>query len=143
MAYSGGIDWERLFREFGRFELDSGVRGLDASPFVRSLISPVPKFVQAFIESKDQANFGEVEAIKDETIKALYGFLLEKRYQEKLNLLHFAFRIFDDDTQLPQEIIDRTPLPHEDGLPRFTLINDPNFELLVPGAIQPVSSSDR
>jgi hypothetical protein len=29
----------------------------------------------------------------------------------------------------PSEIVDRTPFPHEDGLPRFTHINDPSFEI--------------
>jgi hypothetical protein len=119
-----GIDWERLLREFGHFEPDQEIGGLDTSPFVRSLIHPVPKFVQAFIERKNK-----VALCKDEAVRALYGFLLEKRYQERLNLLHFAFKIFDEDTQLPQEVIDRTPFPHEDGIPRFTHINDPNFVL--------------
>lgn len=118
------IDWERLFREFDRFEPDQEIRGLDASLFLRSLIKPVPDFVLRFIKRKQNANFS-----REELVKALFGFLLEKRYREKLNLLHFAFNIFDEHTQLPQEIVDRTPLPHEDGIPHFTHINDPNFEI--------------
>jgi hypothetical protein len=118
------IDWERLFEEFDGFETDEGMRGLDASLFVSSLIKPVPDFVHYFIERKHNTNFS-----RDESVKALYSFLLEKRYLEKLNLLHFAFNIFDEQTRLPQEIVDRTPFPHEDGIPRFTHINDPDFEI--------------
>jgi len=118
------IDWERLFREFDPFEPEEELRGLDASPFVRSLIKPIPDFVNRFIERKLNTNLS-----RDESVKALYSFLLEKRYKEKLNLLHFAFNIFDEYTQLPQEIVDRTPFPHEDGIPRFTHINDPSFEI--------------
>jgi hypothetical protein len=118
------IDWERLFQEFDLFEPDEETRGLDASPFVRSLIKPVPDFVHRFIERKFKTNLS-----RDEAVKALYGFLLEKRYAERLNLLHFAFNIFDEHTELPREIVDRTPFPHEDGLPRFTHINDPSFEI--------------
>ena len=125
---SEAIDWERLFGEFDGFEPDEEIRGLDASAFVRSLIRPVPDFVQVFMQRKHSPTVSS-----DEMVRALYGFLLEKRYQERLNLLHFAFKIFDDDTQLPQEIIDRTPFPHEDGIPRFTHINDPSFRIeLIP-----------
>ena len=112
---SEAIDWERLFREFDGFEPDEELRQFDASAFARSLVQPVPDFVQALMARKHHAG----SAAHDEA-RALYGFLLEKRYQEKLNLLHFAFNIFDENTQLPQEIIDRTPFPHEDGMPRFT-----------------------
>jgi hypothetical protein len=116
------IDWERLVREFDRFEPDEETLGVDAPPFVRSLIKPVPHFVHGFLERKFKAKLSP-----DESVKALYFFLLEKRYEERLNLLHFAFHIFDEQTELPQEIIDRTPFPHEDGIPRFGRINDPNF----------------
>jgi hypothetical protein len=118
------IDWERLFKEFDRFEPDEEIRELDASRFVRSLVNPVPDFVTCFIQRKHNANLS-----RDESVKALYSFLLEKRYGERLNLLHFAFHIFDEYTQLPEEIVDRTPFPHEDGIPRFTHINDPDFEI--------------
>jgi hypothetical protein len=116
------IDWERLFREFERFEPDEGLREWSAHLFLDSLLQPVPGFVHAFIARKDRGDVSD-----DEAVRALYGFLLEKRYQEKLNLLHFAFNIFDETTLLPQEVIDRTPFPHEEGVPRFTLINDPCF----------------
>jgi hypothetical protein len=120
------IEWERLFREFHDFELAEEMRRFDAFAFARSLVSPVPDFVHAFLARKRPARIPFYD-----DVRALYGFLLEKRYQERLNLLHFAFNIFDDETQLPQEIIDRTPFPHEDGIPRFIHINDPTFKIEV------------
>jgi hypothetical protein len=118
------IDWERLFREFDRFEPEEEFGRLHASAFVGSLIKPVPHFVQCFLDRKHKTNPNI-----DESVKALYSFLLEKRYEERLNLLHFAFHIFDEQTELPQGIVDRTPFPHEDGVPRFNHINDPNFAI--------------
>jgi hypothetical protein len=120
------IDWERLLREFDRFELDAEMRGWDASLFLHSLVQPVPGFVHAFLDSKEKGT-----ANHNDAVRTLYSFLLEKRYEEKLNLLHFAFHIFDESTQLPQEIIDRTPFPHEDGIPSFACINDPSFAIHV------------
>jgi hypothetical protein len=116
------IDWERLFREFDRFEPDEGLCEWNASLFAHSLLQPVPGFVHAFLHRKHLETVSD-----DEAVRALYSFLLEKRYEEKLNLLHFAFNIFDETTQLPREVIDRTPFPHEEGIPRFTHINDPSF----------------
>jgi hypothetical protein len=37
----------------------------------------------------------------------------------------------DEDTRLPQEILDRIPFPQEDGIPRFNHRNDPNFVIEV------------
>lgn len=122
------LDWDRLFREFDGFEPDEEIRGMDALAFLHSLIEPCPPFVHALLERKRRGNLNHAEAVK-----ALYAFLLEKRYQERLNLLHFAFRIFDENTHLPQVIIDRTPFPHEEGLPRFAHINDPSFEISCTG----------
>ena len=50
-----------------------------------------------------------------------------------MNLLYFVFEIFDDNTPLPQEIVNRTPLPHEDGRPRFRHSLDPGFRLRMGG----------
>lgn len=121
---AGAIDWERLFREFEGFEPDEEIQMMDARAFLNSLIEPCPPFVQTLVERKCQGKLNHAEVVR-----ALYAFLLEKRYQERLNLLHFAFRIFDENTDLPQAIIDRTPFPHEEGLPRFAHINDPYFEI--------------
>ena len=120
------IDWERLFKEFEGFEPDEEIRGMDALPFLHSLIEPCPPFVDALVEQKHQGKLNNAEVVR-----ALYAFLLAKRYQERLNLLHFAFSIFDENTHLPQALIDRTPFPHEEGLPSFTHINDPNFDISV------------
>jgi hypothetical protein len=123
---AGTIDWERLLNEFEGFEPDEELQGMDALPFVRSLIEPCPRFVDVLVARKHRRDMSKAEAVR-----ALYAFLLEKRYQEKLNLLHFAFSIFDEHTHLPQVLIDRTPFPHEDGLPRFTHINDPRFHVSI------------
>lgn len=118
------IEWERLFREFDAFEPDQEILAMDALAFPRSLIDPCPPFVAVLVARKCGGDVNHAEAVR-----ALYAFLLEKRYQERLNLLHFAFRIFEEDTCLPQELIDRTPFPHEEGLPSFAHINDPKFEI--------------
>lgn len=118
------INWETLLREFESFEPDESVLEWDASLFFLSLLQPVRGFVHAFIARRYPENI-----VRDDAMRTLYGFLLEKRYSERLNLLHFAFNIFDESSPLPREVIDRTPFPHEEGIPRFTLINDPNFTL--------------
>lgn len=126
MIPANTIDWERLVGEFEGFELDAEIRGMDATPFESSLIQPCPGFVDVLVARRGRRDPGRAEAVR-----ALYAFLLEKRYQERLNLLHFAFTIFDENTHLPQSLIDRTPFPHEDGLPRYTSINDPDFKISV------------
>jgi len=37
--------------------------------------------------------------------------------------------IFDEETRLPQEIVQQTPLPHEDGVPSFRHFGEPDFSL--------------
>lgn len=112
------IDWGRLMREWRSFEPDSLFRDLDPAPFVRSLVKPLPRFVEAFLAAKKEAD-------KDMVIRDLYAYLLDKRYFERLNLLHFAFCVFDDNSSLPKDIIDRTPFPHEEGIPNFRHSLDP------------------
>lgn len=75
-------------------------------------IRPIPRFVESFLAARKDGD-------KDVAVRDLYAYLLDKRYFERLNLLHFAFNIFDEDSSLPKDIIDRTPLPHEDGMPNF------------------------
>jgi len=118
------INWPELLAEFESYQTDEELRRVDANIFERSLLDPPPEFVAVFITSKLDQSVGRAEAIR-----SLYGFLLKKRYEERLNLLHFAFRIFDDDTALPEEIINRTPLPHEDGIPKFKHFSEPGFRL--------------
>jgi len=123
-AFSGGlvtvrsdsreIPWQRLLREFEGYVPESEESALGGEPFVQSLVSPVPPFVRRFLDVRERAGAGREEAVRD-----LYFFLLKKRYDDRLNLLHFAFLIFDDCSRLPQGVIDRTPFPHEDGAPVF------------------------
>jgi hypothetical protein len=118
------LDWGRLLREFEAFEEDPSTNSLDAHAFALSLVRPPPDFVEAFLQRNGNRNW-----TREEAARALYGFLLQKRYEEKLNLLHFAFHIFDERTQLPQDIIDQTPFPHEDGVPAFRHFQEPGFAL--------------
>ena len=120
------LDWRRLLAEFEAFDLEPGdsMNGMDAELFAGSLIHPRPAFLERFLEIARRRNVPEPDAFR-----LLYGFLLKKRYQERLNLLHFAFNIFDDECRLPQDVIDRTPFPHEDGLPPFRHFGDPDFEI--------------
>lgn len=118
------IDWKRLFREFEEFEADGETSSIECNAFTQSLLEPIPEFVEFFMKCKVKDDL-----TREEKVRALYCFLLKKRYEEKLNLLHFAYRIFDDDTGLPDEIISRTPFPHEDGLPRFKYFNKPGYTL--------------
>lgn len=118
------IEWNRLLQEFEGFQpepLDLQWNGQD---FVRALEDPLPDFVEHFLAKKFTQGWDIGAAVR-----ALYCFLLEKRYSERLNLLHFAFRIFDDESSLPQPVIDRTPFPHEDGLPSFRCINECGFKI--------------
>jgi hypothetical protein len=121
------IQWERLLREFETYDVEPDCRQLSSQAFAQSLIDPPPQFASVFLTRKSEAQF-----TRDEAVRALYCFLLQKRYEERVNLLHFAFHIFDEKTRLPQEIIDRTPFPHEDGVPSFRHINDPGFTIIFP-----------
>ena len=113
-AEAEAIDWKRLLQEFTVFESDAETVGIDSAAFVRSLRRPAPAFLATFLEVKVKGNFSRADALRD-----LYAFLLEKRYAERLNLLYFAFNVFDDNDWLPEQVIARTPFPHEDGIPKF------------------------
>ena len=117
------IDWERLLAEFDRFEPDAEARRFACDAFVRSMAEPASKFVKDLLERKTGT------AAHPETIRALYFFLLEKRYSERLNLLHFAFNVFDGQSSLPEEVLNQTPFPHEDGQPSYRCLLDPAFEI--------------
>ncbi|GLI34206.1 hypothetical protein [Desulforhabdus amnigena] len=124
-SLSQTIDWERLLREFENFEAYDESCHAACDTFTRSLIHPVPEFVEKLIQKKIQKE----KLSYEESVKALYCFLLQKRYNEKLNLLHFAFHIFDENTCLPDEVINQTPFPHEEGLPSFKHFNDPSYKI--------------
>jgi hypothetical protein len=108
------IDWNRLLQEFAVFEPDAETARVASSAFARSLRRPVPAFVATFLELKLKADVSQADALR-----SLYAFLLEKRYAERLNLLYFAFTLFDENDSLPEAIVARTPFPHEDGIPKF------------------------
>ena len=118
-AEAKAIDWQRLLREFAVFESDAETVRIDSAAFVLSLRKPAPAFVASFLGVKISGNLSRADALRD-----LYAFLLEKRYAERLNLLYFAFNLFDENDWLPEQIIARTPFPHEDGIPKFRHLLD-------------------
>ena len=120
------LNWKRLLLEFGTFQIADDLAVFPAERFAAALLEPQPRFVSVFLSLK------EIKALdRAEAIKQLYGYFLEKRYQERINLLYFAFEIFDGPTSLPNEVINMTPLPHEDGPPSYRLRFDPHFQLVV------------
>lgn len=118
------IDWQKLLSEFEIFDSGTEFIQIDPDLFARSLVDPVPEFVETFLQKRLKRG-GDHKAV----VRDLYIFLLEKRYNQRVNLLHFAFEIFDDKTCLPREVIDRTPLLHEDGLPNFRHRFDPDYKI--------------
>jgi hypothetical protein len=118
------IEWPRLLREFQDYQLDATVGALDGRFFVESLVEPTPGFVQFLLRQNNT-----VGGLSKDGVKALYGYLLQKRYDEKLNLLYFVFHVFDEESRLPQEVIEQTPLPHEDGVPSYRHFGEPEFSL--------------
>jgi len=118
------IDWPRLFLEFAQYETPRDSRDVPAESFFSSLVSPPHPFVSQFVEIKTKQGVSQREAVRD-----LYHYLLQKRYEEKLNLLHFAFHIFDEETRLPDAVIGITPFPHEDGIPKFKHFSDRSLTL--------------
>jgi len=118
-AEAEAIDWQRLLGEFAVFEPGEETTGIASAAFARALRSPVPAFVVTFLKVKSAGDFSRADALR-----SLYAFLLEKRYAERLNLLYFAFNVFDENDWLPEQIIARTPFPHEDGIPKFRHLLD-------------------
>ncbi|MGQ9671000.1 hypothetical protein, partial [Desulfosoma sp.] len=109
------IPWENLLAAFQRFEPDPEWHAFDPLAFEAALLVPSEPFVEAFLK----ARAAQHTAARPVRIRALYAFLLERRYQEKLNLLYFAFDVLEDTSPLPKDVITRTPFPHEDGTPAF------------------------
>lgn len=118
-----GVDWKTLLEEFKEFEPDREALEIECEPFMRTLVSPVPRFVRILLRSRFKSRVPSPEQIK-----VLFYFLLHKRYTNRLNLLHFAFNLFDDDCYLPAELISQVPFPHEEGIPRYVLRLDPDYE---------------
>ncbi|MEJ5364928.1 MAG: hypothetical protein WHS86_07500 [Desulfosoma sp.] len=108
------IPWQALKAAFQDFEPDPEWLRFPAQAFQASLIQPAPPFVQHWLEAR-----AAKDPDRHSAVRALYAFLLEQRYTRKLNLLYFAFDLFEETTALPEEVIARTPYPHEDGVPAF------------------------
>ncbi|MEJ5347619.1 MAG: hypothetical protein WHS46_02895 [Desulfosoma sp.] len=109
------IPWKPLMEAFASFEPDEEWKDFPASAFETALMASSKPFVEAFL----QAKFPHESGSRSEHLRCLYAFLLERRYREKLNLLYFAFDVFEETSPLPADVIARTPFPHEDGVPAF------------------------
>jgi hypothetical protein len=119
------LHWPRLLREFKAFVPEAADRHTSAEGFVQALIQPVPKFVEVLLAVKMAEGCQRPQAVK-----ALYFFLLEKRYQVRLNLLYFAFDVFDENDLLPEAVVNATPFPHEDGYPPYRQRLNPTFQIV-------------
>lgn len=113
-----------LVKEFLDFQPDEIFLSMDGKPFVATMADPEPEFVTAFIKARTATGREKEIAIRD-----LYAFFLDKRYYSKINLLYFAFDIFCSKAALPDEIINMTPLPHEDGAPLFKYKLQPGYKV--------------
>jgi hypothetical protein len=118
------IDWDSLIKEFESFEPNEEFQKIDDTVFEEALVKPAPDFVWRFLKRSVAE-----EDNCHRTASELYAFLLHKRYYERLNLLYFAFDLFCDQTPLPEAIVNQTPFPHEDGIPKYKYRMDPNFKL--------------
>ncbi len=118
------IDLAHLLKDFSEFRPDNQFSSMDGKPFVRAMAEPEPEFVIPFIKEKMDKGSGRDNAIRD-----LYAFLLDRRYYEHLNLLYFAFDVFCSNISLPKEVLDLTPLPHEDGVPLFKYSLVPGYKI--------------
>ena len=119
------IEWNQLIDEFNAFEPDEDFKKRDAKVFADALVQPVPGFVDVLLTNRN------IEAVdRNVAVRDLYAFLLQKRYDERLNLLYFAFDLFCNDSPLPEAVINETPFPHEDGWPPYGSRLDSSFKLL-------------
>jgi hypothetical protein len=118
-----GIDLDVLISEFAEFRLNDDGFKYESSLFVRSLTTPLPRFAEKLLGRTAKSK------IHADQVRRLYFFLLEKRYTQRLNLLYFAFDIFEDDALLPEDVINQTPFPHEDGIPGYRHALRPGFAI--------------
>lgn len=117
-------DLAQLANEFVQFEADEQFLSLDCEPFAHVLAHPEPEFVIPFLNARMKNGSDKKTAIRD-----LYAFFLNKRYFSKMNFLYFAFDIFCSKVEFPDEVLEMTPLPHEDGVPSFKYKLSPNFKI--------------
>lgn len=121
------IDWVRLTHEFLAYKVPADFRVYSPDAFENALVRPLPRFARNLLDRRIERGEGFSDAAR-----ALYGFLLEKRYADRMNLLHFAFSIFDEESALPADIVARTPFPHEDGIPSYRFHADADGAIIMP-----------
>ena len=124
MSITKGYDLVQLVKEFAEFQPDEQFLAMDGKPFVHAMADPEPEFVIPFIKARMDKGSDKETAIRD-----LYAFFLDKRYYSRLNLLFFAFDVFCSRVALPDEILELTPLPHEEGVPLFKRKLTPGFKV--------------
>jgi hypothetical protein len=118
-----GVDLDALIPEFAEFGLNNDSLQYENALFVGSLINPLPRFAENLLGTDASSS-----SYADQ-VRKLYFFLLEKRYTQRLNLLYCVFNIFEDDTLLPEAVINQTPFPHEDGIPAYRHVLKPGFTI--------------
>ncbi|ACS81444.1 hypothetical protein [Maridesulfovibrio salexigens] len=124
MSESKGYDLQELAEEFLHFEPDNQFSSIDCEPFVQAMADPEPEFVIPFIKKRIEKGSDKKTAIRD-----LYAFFLDKRYYSRMNFLFFAFDVFCSKVDLPAEILEITPLPHEEGVPSFKHKLSPGYKV--------------
>lgn len=124
MADTKKYDLATLVKEFSGFQPDKTFSSMDTNPFANAMADPEPDFVIPFIEKRMEKGSDRETAIRD-----LYAFFLDKRYYSRLNLLFFAFDVFCSRVALPDEILEMTPLPHEEGVPLFKYKLQPGYKV--------------
>lgn len=124
MSKAKDYDLAQLVNEFAQFEAGEQFLSFDCKPFVLALAHPEPEFVTNFLNERTKNGADKKTAIRD-----LYAFFLNKRYFSKMNFLYFAFDVFCSKIELPDEVLEMTPLPHEDGVPSFKNKLSPKFKI--------------
>ncbi len=124
MADTQPYDLAVLVKEFSGFQPDETFTSMDGDSFVNAMADPEPEFVIPFIKERMKKGSDKETAIRD-----LYAFFLDKRYYSRLNLLFFAFDVFCSRVALPDEILEMTPLPHEEGVPLFKYKLQPGYKV--------------
>ena len=124
MADSKPYDLAALVKEFADFQPEETFSSMDSYPFVNAMADPEPEFVIPFIKERMKKGSEKETAVRD-----LYAFFLDKRYFSRLNLLFFAFDVFCSRVALPDQILEMTPLPHEEGAPLFKYKLQPGYRV--------------
>ena len=124
MSNTKAYDLKQLVIEFADFQPEEQFLSMDGKPFVHAMADPEPEFVIPFIKKRMETGSEKETAIRD-----LYAFFLDKRYYSRLNLLFFAFDVFCSRVALPDEILEMTPLPHEEGVPLFKYKLQPGYKV--------------